>query len=215
MRAWGEESLVYGLPTRLAGHSSSPHSLCSRRSGVVRSSGFGTGWASRMLRTCSRIIALTVVVVPSMTVQPADAKQWNGADDRFPQPQGSFFQAPLRSFVGPKRVGFVWPKCADLASRALSQPKSLKVPNSGKPEFGAAVTSRLAGPVSRCQTAHLVPAARSCARGLQPCFAHPESRGGRSAERRSGACGRDTPGAERGALRPITRDARLSHGYTM
>ena len=27
-----------------------------------------------------------------------------------------------------------------------------------------------------------------CARGLHLCFAHPESRGGRSAERRSGAC---------------------------
>jgi hypothetical protein len=26
-----------------------------------------------------------------------------------------------------------------------------------------------------------------CARGLQPCFAHPEPRGGRSAEKRSGA----------------------------
>ena len=28
-------------------------------------------------------------------------------------------------------------------------------------------------PSSRCQTAHLVPAAHFCARGLQPCFAHP------------------------------------------
>jgi hypothetical protein len=42
-------------------------------------------------------------------------------------------------------------------------------------------------PISRCQTAHLVPAARFCARGLRPCFAHPEPRGGRSAEKRSGA----------------------------
>ena len=61
----------------LGGHSSSPHSLCSRRSGVVRSRGFGTGWVS----------LTAMVVVPSMTVQPADAKPWNGADDRFPQPQ--------------------------------------------------------------------------------------------------------------------------------
>jgi hypothetical protein len=38
------------------------------------------------------------------------------------------------------------------------------------------------------QTAHLVPAARFCARGLHLCFTHPESRGGRSAEKRSGAC---------------------------
>src|SRR5262249_52890268 len=41
--------------------------------------------------------------------------------------------------------------------------------------------------ISRCQTAHLVPAAHVCVRVLQLCFAHPESRGGRSAEKRSGA----------------------------
>ena len=33
-----------------------------------------------------------------------------------------------------------------------------------------------------------VPAARFCARGLHRCFTHPEPRGGRSAEKRSGAC---------------------------
>jgi hypothetical protein len=37
------------------------------------------------------------------------------------------------------------------------------------------------------QTAHLVPAAHVCARVLHRCFTHPESRGGRSAEKRSGA----------------------------
>src|SRR5215813_10368676 len=42
-------------------------------------------------------------------------------------------------------------------------------------------------PISRCQTAHLVPAAHFCVRGLQLRFTHPESRGGRSAEKRSGA----------------------------
>ena len=41
--------------------------------------------------------------------------------------------------------------------------------------------------ISRCQTAHLVPAAHVCTRGLHPCFTDPESRGGRSAEKRSGA----------------------------
>src|SRR6516164_3721803 len=82
------------------------------------------------------------------------------------------------------------------------------LPISGKPEIGCCphpsrrahaprdegrLSSRLAAepfsviPSSRCQTAHLVPAARFCARGLQPCFTNPESRGGRSAERRSGA----------------------------
>jgi hypothetical protein len=51
---------------------------------------------------------------------------------------------------------------------------------------------------------------------LHLCFTHPESRGGRSAERRSGAAapvGRAmTRHARRlrGALRPMTRDARLS-----
>jgi hypothetical protein len=29
-------------------------------------------------------------------------------------------------------------------------------------------------PISRCQTAHLVPAAHFCTRGLHPCFTHPE-----------------------------------------
>jgi len=37
-------------------------------------------------------------------------------------------------------------------------------------------------PISRCQTAHLVPAAHVCARVLPLCFTHPESRGGRSAD---------------------------------
>src|SRR5262245_17970040 len=36
-------------------------------------------------------------------------------------------------------------------------------------------------------TAYLVHAAHFCARGCQLCFTHPESRGGRSAEKRSGA----------------------------
>src|SRR5262249_5698389 len=88
----------------------------------------------------------------------------------------------------------------------------------------------LPSPVSRSQAhTHLfVPAAHSCARGLQLCFTHPESRGGRSAEKRSGASeapvGRALGASKtrvnalttrharrlRGALRPMTRDARLS-----
>ena len=72
-------------------------------------------------------------------------------------------------------------------------------------------------PISRCQTALLVPAAHFCARGLQLRFTNPESRGGRSAERRAGARRNTREGAVsrharrlRGALRPMTRDARLS-----
>ncbi len=49
-------------------------------------------------------------------------------------------------------------------------------------------------PISRCQTATLVPAAHFYARVLHRCFTHPESRGGRSAEKRSGAQ-RNTRGA--------------------
>src|SRR5262249_58736789 len=43
-------------------------------------------------------------------------------------------------------------------------------------------------PISRCQTAHLVPAAHVCARGFATLLHSPRMRGGRSAEKRSGAC---------------------------
>ena len=67
-------------------------------------------------------------------------------------------------------------------------------------------------PFSRCQTAHLIPAAQFCVRGLQLCFTHPESRGGRSAEKRSGAR-RNTRGARHVASKTrvnalMTRRAR-------
>jgi hypothetical protein len=96
------------------------------------------------------------------------------------------------------------------------------------PRPGHAITSDALVALFTFQTAHLVPAAYFCARGLHRCFTHPESRGGRSAEKRSGAR-RNTRGAchlasktrvnalmtrharrLRGALRPMTRDARLS-----
>src|SRR6516164_6251586 len=57
----------------------------------------------------------------------------------------------------------------------------------------------------------LVPAAHFCARGLQLRFTHPESRGGRSAEKRSGAAAPVGHAITRhvrrlrGALRPMTR----------
>src|SRR5262249_6987492 len=74
----------------------------------------------------------------------------------------------------------------------------------------------LPSPVSRSHTpTHLlVPAAHSCARVLQLCFTHPESRGGRSAEKRSGAC--EAPVGVLSARHKtrvnalMTRDARLS-----
>ncbi len=171
-----------------------------------------------------------------------------------------------------------------VASRALAQPKSdlsdfgrLKVPNSGKPEFGAgegtmvclrtrmgegqypspiiargnieppspaaevgfirlrpnlkvpelgqarvrvgegAIMPTAFGALFTFQTAHLIPAARFLRPGLAPLLRSPESRGGRSAERRSGACEAPVGHAVtrrtrrlRGALRPMTRDARLS-----
>ena len=56
-----------------------------------------------------------------------------------------------------------------------------------------------------------------CARGFASLLRSPESRGGRSAEKRSGACEAPVGRAVsrhvrrlRGALRPMTRDARLS-----
>jgi hypothetical protein len=63
-------------------------------------------------------------------------------------------------------------------------------------------TARCHIPVSRCQTAQRIPAAR-LRPGRETCR-HP-SRGGRSAERRIVSLSR-----LRGATRPITRDARLS-----
>jgi hypothetical protein len=70
---------------------------------------------------------------------------------------------------------------------------------------------------SLCQTAHLVPAPALLRPGFASLLHSPPSRGGRSAERRSGVC--ETPVGRavtrhvrrlRGALRPMTRDARLS-----
>jgi hypothetical protein len=61
---------------------------------------------------------------------------------------------------------------------------------------------------------------RICARGLQLCFTHPESRGGRSAEKRSGACEAPVGHAItrrvrrlRGALRPIARQDARERAY--
>jgi len=70
---------------------------------------------------------------------------------------------------------------------------------------------------SPCQTAHLVPAARFCARALPLCFAHP-NRGVGGAPRDVRVRARHplkramTRHARRlrGAMRPMTRDARLS-----
>src|SRR6516162_4790643 len=67
------------------------------------------------------------------------------------------------------------------------------------------------------QTAHLVPAAHFCVRGLHPCFTHPE-RGVGGAPRNVRVLGGTPVGRImtryarrlRGALRPMTRDARLS-----
>ena len=91
----------------------------------------------------------------------------------------------------------------------------------------------LPSPVSRSQTTHTpsFPRRISCARGLHLCFTHPESRGGRSAERRSGAR-RNTRGVRhlasktrvnalmtrrtrrlRGALRPIARQDARERAY--
>ena len=74
----------------------------------------------------------------------------------------------------------------------------------------------LPSPVSRSQTTHTPPFPRrmSAPGVLHRCFTHPESRGGRSAEKRSGAR-RNTRGACHLASKTrvnalMTRDARLS-----
>jgi hypothetical protein len=141
------------------------------------------------------LTARRVGVAPSIEI--TIRKPWNGADDRFPQPQVVL-----------------------LPGAALSQPKSdlsdfgrLKVPNSGKPEFGgegAANNHSACGSYlspSRSRGAFLRP-------GLAPCFAHPESRGGRSAKKRSGRV-RSTRGAydairQALARRPASHDAGRS-----
>jgi len=88
---------------------------------------------------------------------------------------------------------------------------------------GHAIASDAFGALFTFQTAHLVPAAHVCARGFATLLRSPESRGGRSAEKRSGAR-RNTREARhlasktrvnalmtrrarrlRGALRPMTR----------
>src|SRR5262249_56595346 len=76
------------------------------------------------------------------------------------------------------------------------------VPLAGTTRVGAIMPTAFVA-LFTFQTTHLVPAARFCARGLQPCFTHPQPRGGRSAEKRSGAC-------EAPVGRAMTRDARLS-----
>ena len=71
--------------------------------------------------------------------------------------------------------------------------------------------------ISRCQTTHLVPAAHVCVRGLRLCFTHPQ-RGWAERRETFGCCAKHPLGVHitrharrlRGALRPITRDARLS-----
>jgi len=92
-----------------------------------------------------------------------------------------------------------------LRTRAPQDEAAQGIPNS---RFVAEPFSVI--PNSRCQTAHLVPAAHFCARGLQLRFTHPESRGGRSAERRAGAR-RNTREARRIAARQALARRLASH----
>jgi len=92
-----------------------------------------------------------------------------------------------------------------LRTRAPQDEAAQGIPNS---RFVAEPFSVI--PNSRCQTAHLVPAAHFCARGLQLRFTNPESRGGRSAERRAGAR-RNTREARRIAARQALARRLASH----
>ena len=59
-------------------------------------------------------------------------------------------------------------------------------------------------PISRCQTAHRVPAAHFCVRGLQLRFTHPEIEGWAERRETFGCCAKHPLGVH------VTRDARLS-----
>src|SRR5262249_32618446 len=69
---------------------------------------------------------------------------------------------------------------------------SIELPSPARGEGAIMATAFVA--LFTFQTAHLVPAAPFCTRGLQLRFTHPEPRGGRSAEKHSGAR-RNTRGA--------------------
>jgi hypothetical protein len=100
---------------------------------------------------------------------------------------GPYFQAP------PSRSrSRIYPTSADLKCRTRASPS-----------WGGAVTiTALAGPISRCQTAHLVPAARFCARGFAPLLRSPRIEGW--AERRETfGCVRSTRGAYHDAIRQV------------
>jgi hypothetical protein len=146
--------------------------------------------------------------------------------------------------------GFVWPNAppAGVAFRARSQPKSdssdfgrLKVPELAQARVrvgeGTIIATAVVVPSHDVKQPISFPR-RVGVRGLRLCFTHPKPRGGRSADRRSGAC--EAPVRRimcalqgvharlrglwtrvnalmtryarrlRGALRPMARDARLS-----
>ena len=119
-----------------------------------------------------------------------------------------------------RRRGRPHPSRRAHARSTFAEPPNTRAPQDEDGRAHAAlrlVAEPLRSPISRCQTAHLVPAARFLRPGFATLLRSPESRGGRSAERRSGACeapvGRAHNAARqrlRGALRPMTRDARLS-----
>src|SRR5262245_14591073 len=72
------------------------------------------------------------------------------------------------------------PTCVDRSS--LWRSRIGGAPLRAAPRPGHAIASDALVVLFTFQTAHLVPAAHVCARGLQLCFTHPESRGGRSAD---------------------------------
>ena len=114
---------------------------------------------------------------------------------------------------------------ASRSMRAMPWPSSSFGTRARPSEFAAGLPharSSRRGRASRTkeltiQTAHLVPAAHFCVRGLHPCFTHPE-RGVGGAPRNVRVLGGTPVGRImtryarrlRGALRPMTRDARLS-----
>ena len=136
-------------------------------------------------------------------------KQWRRAGARFPQLQVGFSLARRsRTNAGSQRshvpgaaqhlkgvharlCGLWWCAADPGPFQSVAVPdQRCTASHSARaaPRPGHTISSDAFVALFTCQTAHLVPATRFCARALQLCFTNPESRGGRSAEKRSGAC---------------------------
>jgi hypothetical protein len=174
-----------------------------------------------------------VLVVPSIVNN--NRKQWIGAEDLFSQPQVGPSTCPGRSAARAisafTRVFDALWRSGALQTRDRYGPwrsQSVAVPDQRcttrwRSRCIASGTRNISDafvPLFTFQTAHLVPAAHFCARGLQLCFAHP-NRGVGGAPRDVRVRARHPLGLHmtrqarrlRGALRPIARQDARERAY--